>query len=466
MTKLSRILLILSACIVVLAACNTKTQVPKTILCGIITGPNDTYATIKNENFSDTIEVDNSGAFHIDLSIESSGYLVFAHGKEITTMFLEPGDSVYLTINTAEFDESVTYSGTGAEKNNYLAKNFLEEEKQSPDFYMLFSLPVDSFTAFVDSVMTSKINAINEYTFEEDFMEAQRTGFLLDNSVSKFIYPSYHEYFTSGEKVELPQDWYDFISLIDINDDLIKTMKSYNTYLDQLIGYEAENLLADDSVLASRSHKETLSSLMVINNIIDNVESRNDLLYQYMNEHVMYNSINDIGPLLKDFENLCSDSLYTSKIKTEIAKWDALKEGNVAPVFTASDLEGKNYSLTDFLGKYVYVDVWATWCGPCKREIPYLKSLIDEFAGKNVVFMSVSVDNTQEPWREMLSKDDDVHGMQLYAEGAWKSSLATDYLVRSIPRFILIDREGKIIDVNAPRPSENINEVLSQLEGI
>jgi len=169
--------------------------------------------------------------------------------------------------------------------------------------------------------------------------------------------------------------------------------------------------------------------------------------------------------LLNDFNSFCTDTALTLKIKNEIAIWDNLAQGKAAPVFTYSDINGKEYSLSDFLGKYVYVDVWATWCAPCKREIPYLKEIIEEFKDKNIVFMSVSVDNTMEPWKEMLEKDE-MHGLQLYAEGAWKSSIVKDYMISGIPRFILIDTEGKIIDVRASRPSGDIKEILYSLEHI
>ncbi|SMO74634.1 TlpA family protein disulfide reductase [Solitalea koreensis] len=129
------------------------------------------------------------------------------------------------------------------------------------------------------------------------------------------------------------------------------------------------------------------------------------------------------------------------------------KPGEKAINFTYPDAAGKQVSLTDFKGKIVLVDVWATWCGPCKRELPSLKQLEQEFHGKDVVFLSVSVDEDKdkEKWLKMI-KDEQLGGVQLFASG-W-SQIAQAYGIKGIPRFMLFDRNGNVINVDAPRPSD------------
>lgn len=129
------------------------------------------------------------------------------------------------------------------------------------------------------------------------------------------------------------------------------------------------------------------------------------------------------------------------------------KPGGQAANFTYPDASGKKVSLTDFKGKLVLVDVWATWCGPCKAQIPALKELEKAMHGKDIVFLSVSVDEDKdfEVWKKMVA-DEGLGGVQLFASG-W-SQIAKDYKITGIPRFMLFDKEGKIITVDAPRPSE------------
>ncbi len=135
------------------------------------------------------------------------------------------------------------------------------------------------------------------------------------------------------------------------------------------------------------------------------------------------------------------------------AKLYETKEGGVAANFTYPDANGKMISLSDFKGKVVLVDVWATWCGPCKQQIPFMKKLEEELHGEDVVFLSVSVDEDKdkEKWKQMII-DEKLGGIHIFASG-W-SKITKDYKITGIPRFMLFDKKGNIISTNAPRPSD------------
>ncbi|UCE93567.1 MAG: redoxin family protein [Flavobacteriaceae bacterium] len=142
-----------------------------------------------------------------------------------------------------------------------------------------------------------------------------------------------------------------------------------------------------------------------------------------------------------------------------------LKKGDPSPGFNYPDQFGKNVSLEDLKGKFVYIDVWATWCGPCKKEIPYLKEMDEEYKGKNIAFVSLSIDKMEnkDKWLTMI-EDEDLRGIQLLADNDWNSDFVTSYNIRGIPRFILLDDKGNIINSNAPRPSDpGLREILNGL---
>ena len=156
---------------------------------------------------------------------------------------------------------------------------------------------------------------------------------------------------------------------------------------------------------------------------------------------------------------------FQSNYENEHANYVGLNVGDPSPKFNYPDQNGNNVSLDDLKGKYVYVDVWATWCGPCKKEIPFLKEMDEAYKGKNIAFVSLSIDKMEhkDKWLKMI-EDEDLGGIQILADQDWNSDFVTAYNIKGIPRFILIDKEGNIVNSNAPRPSDpNLKEVLNAL---
>mgnify|MGYP003079600413 CR=1 FL=1 len=141
-----------------------------------------------------------------------------------------------------------------------------------------------------------------------------------------------------------------------------------------------------------------------------------------------------------------------------------LFKGQPAVPFTFKDITGKEVSLSDLKGKYVYIDVWATWCGPCNAEIPHLKKLEEEFEGRNIYFVSISCDDSRNAWERFVQVKQ-LGGIQLHM-GDDKSFMEA-IRCKGIPRFMLIDQYGKFLNANMPRPSDGKTlEILNTLPGL
>lgn len=119
--------------------------------------------------------------------------------------------------------------------------------------------------------------------------------------------------------------------------------------------------------------------------------------------------------------------------------------------FTYPDVNGKMHSLSENLGKVVLLDLWATWCAPCLAEIPALEKLEKELEGKDVVFISLSLDTDKAKWQNMV-KQKQLSGVQLFSNS--EPRFMQDYEVAEIPRYIVFDKNGKTVNFNAPRPSD------------
>lgn len=127
-----------------------------------------------------------------------------------------------------------------------------------------------------------------------------------------------------------------------------------------------------------------------------------------------------------------------------------VKVGDVSPGFSYQDINGKTVSLSDLKGKPVYIDIWATWCPPCRAELPYLKKLEEKY-GESIHFVSISCDMDKAKWESMV-KEQKLGGIQLHFGN--DQGLMQAYAVTGIPRFILLDAEGKVLSPDMTRPSD------------
>lgn len=169
-----------------------------------------------------------------------------------------------------------------------------------------------------------------------------------------------------------------------------------------------------------------------------------------------------------DFNNHFDEGLAELKSVTEkysldssyLRDFEARKstvKGTPFPDVTLTDTDGRAVSFSTFRGSYVYVDMWASWCGPCCKEAPYLQALEKEFAGNSAVkFVSISIDENTASWKKKMA-DLGLHGNQLLNKD---NRLAEALNVRGIPFFIIYDREGKLYMYNAPRPSNPETKTL------
>ena len=284
--------------------------------------PDSTYITVL-----DTV----TGNFSIEFDWDTTASVSFFHGMESTKMYLQPGDDIKLTIDTEQFDESISYEGS--DESSYYAWQYITNENS--DF--------PNISEAEDNVLDS-------------------------------LFDEYYKPF------------------------LVK----------------------------AESFKE--SNFIFYNSILDGIEGSKE---------------------------------YILNRRSALA---ALPQpGEAAIDFTYPDKDGNDVALSDFVGSVVYVDVWATWCGPCRAEMPFLHDLEAEYSDKNVTFIGVSVDveKDRQVWLDMM-EEKDMKGVQIFADG-W-SQITKDYAINGIPRFMLFDTEGNVSNLNADRPSsDDIRPALDAL---
>ena len=145
----------------------------------------------------------------------------------------------------------------------------------------------------------------------------------------------------------------------------------------------------------------------------------------------------------------------------------AAKKGKEDDI-TLQTVEGKTFYLSDFKGKVVYLDFWASWCGPCRAEFPFSKAMHDKLTDKQkkkIVFLYASIDENEDAWKKALEKLQ-LQGENGHLKPAQNAAIMRKLAVSSIPRYVIIDKSGKIVSADATRPSapETLTELLKLIE--
>ncbi len=147
---------------------------------------------------------------------------------------------------------------------------------------------------------------------------------------------------------------------------------------------------------------------------------------------------------------------------------DNLQEGAMAPNVKGQTPEGKSLSLADFKGKYVLLDFWASWCGPCRREFPYMHEALKASEGKdNFVILSYSIDSKQSDWVNCIAQNNlkHPHWIHISTLKGWNSAGIKLYGVDGVPHTVLINPEGRVVAFNL-RGEEMVTKIANILAGI
>lgn len=433
--------------VLALFACNEATEPsPDYVLfAGAISNSDASSLLVYSDDFKEEITVEEDGTFSDTLFIEENGYYSYRIGRESSSFHLEKGDSLHLSIDTKEFDETIVYTGNGAEESNLLAKRYLLNEELMPSAQVVYSLEEAEFLNKVVAIRTKNEDLIKQSKAKEAFKNQQLEDAKYAFAYALSNYSNYHGYF-SGNKDFTPSKDFDK-NQIDFalnNEDAFAYSENYK---DLVMSSINKRIKVDENTSFSEAAIKVLSQL-------EDGMIKEEVLAYYSRRLMSPDE-----DLSENYEFLMANTSDTATKAAYESKYEVLKnllKGMPSPAFTNyENHKGGNTSLEDLKGKYTYIDVWATWCGPCIREIPHLKEIEEEFQGKNIQFVSTSIDEADDhdTWVNMVSEKE-LSGTQLMADNAWKSQFAKDYGIESIPRFILVDPDGNIVSANAPRPSD------------
>jgi thiol-disulfide isomerase/thioredoxin len=374
------------------------------------------------------------------------GYYRLFDGKEFTMCFLKPDFDLLMTVNAKRFDETIKYSGKGADENNYLAKKSLLGES-----YVKFnswgynnSLDENAFLTSADSIYTSYLNLFNEHkhSFDKDFLKLESECLKIDYLTKIAFYESHHllenNNFTFSEKFPDP-----FKNIV-LDDEQLLLVPNYINFIILYLRRLWIDVRKKDSSL-----EFGVKLIDLLDSEIRNGMIKENIAYSFW--QMSYENVNNKELFYNKMIKLILNSEYLERIEKDHSALKQTEKGTVSPAFELYDINEELVRLEDFRGKIVLIDIWATWCSPCVKEIPHLEKLQNEYKDKNIVFISICVSDDREKWKVAV-REKNLLGIHLCVPDL-KHKFLTDYNVTGIPRFILIDENGFIIESHAPRPS-------------
>ncbi|WP_258099763.1 TlpA family protein disulfide reductase [Marinoscillum pacificum] len=451
-------LAILIVSIFFIISCADKVEEQKMVsISGTITNPKGETITFTHGELQVVDTLNELGAFTSKIDLTKAGRIRFKHGDEIGYLYAHPGDEISFTLDTDLFDETLVFQGDAADVNNYLASMTLLNDSLL-SFQDLMILEEDDFIRTQDSINNLKISYLKDL-LDKEFVEETKENLYWDTYTDRLDYEGSHEYYLQipMEDFNVSEGFYSFITELNIGDSSKLENKSFKRYVRGLVRYVSSEIRQSDN---SISYYEGYSQ--AVDSVVSLKPLKIELIQEVIIQSYAYLSEDFRSELIEKWKSWNPDTEKLSEISELVASWNKLAKGKPAPDFAYESIDGDTLSIEDFRGSVVYIDVWATWCGPCIGEHPAMEKLQERFKDQNVTFLAVSIDSTKEPWEKMVVAKK-LGGVHVFAPGAWDAQIMKDYLIKGIPRFVLIDQEGYIVDATAQRPSGNIAKDIEAL---
>ena len=352
-------------------------------------------------------------------------------------------------------------------------KDFADKHKELK--YRQFSLPWEDFDQQLHEVYEAKENIVTDAEGLSDDFKVVMKAHLFAGTIN--ILTTFESYYNFYQKEEGEEDFVvpgkeDMYSDAFAFDEVALVSSEFSRLVNGYITAEGVKALGDLGDTPWYSLPENWKKMYEWTKSDESIPDvyKEHMLSSYVSGLTMSLGIDGAWDIKEDFVNSFPNASSVESINASYAKWELLKKGKKAPNFEYEALNGEKVSLSSLKGSVVYVDVWATWCGPCIAEFPSYKALKKRLKdAKDVKWLYVSVDDAKdkEKWVKFLAKNE-LDGIQLFSGSGWETEITELYQIRGIPRYILVDKEGNIHSANAPRPSSGdlIYNEIQKLRGV
>lgn len=385
------------------------------------------------------ILIDGNGVGVLPLKNRKKGYVSLYYGPYSRLVWIDPNSDIRIDFDGATFAKGVTFEGSTAQINDYLNKSELQE-------IMIDDCKLDepAFMAKADSLLNENLRKLNEAQLPLQFVEMEKKRLTYFTYSAFTFYPEFYPRFSGDTTYAASKVYLDKVKELWVMDASCMDIKEYTDFLKNAIPLLARKEFPDLSPAIDRN-------IAFAEKNMDNGPIAEYAIHSYIYAYIKRNGLADLDKYRETYNRLVKDPQRKKSMEDLVQKWERIQPGNPSPDFVATDVNGKKYTLADFKGKYVYIDNWATWCGPCIKEAPFVQELEELYKEKDIYIVSLSCDADRGAWEKHMAKDNK-EGIQIILDEG--STFLEDYMIVGIPHFLMLDKEGKILNAQMSRPSD------------
>ncbi len=462
---IQKILIPLFACILITSCGSDGSNSDTTVISGQIINPKGTYITLTNTKFlRDTISIDENGFFSHKFFQEKEGLFSFNHG-ELQYLYLQPGDSILFRINTLEFDESLAFSGKGAEKNNYLIEQFLKNEKFNTTLPEHFKLEPKEFEEIISEEKKNKSQFLKTFNKDNHF---SKSFLKLAESTINYNYYSQKELYTRNKNntynqasFKFPKDFYKYRSTVDFNNTSLSNYYAYYSFLNRYfdnVAFDRCKKIKPNTEYNREAFLQVKHKLELIDESIKNENLHNHILTSTVRRYLLNaDNSEEETKIIALYNSLDRDKADQDYIKQYAKNSSRINAGNKVSNLMLVNLENESVMLNDIMKQHTVLYFWSS------KNIKHVKeihSTVAELKRKfpEYHFIGINKDTNFKDWKKVVTNSAYNDEFEYQFEDP---KLATNaLLINSNNKALILDKNGIILEGNSHIFNQNFENKL------
>lgn len=416
----------------------------------IILEINKRYINNTVEEYSAALNAESN--FGVACRIEMPQLVTLKYGKNQCDLYLEPNDTLHVEFDSQTFPAQIGFGARGKD-NNILWQQYQKYFPHDPIIFKYRQYRKGFYYYKIHEDLDKKMHSTTPQDFwlllQTEWLEKQSLYDLFAKDKSRYLSP----YFSTFIQTEFVYDkWLKLLTYSDVYQGRHRLDSTAFRFLDTV-------LVQNDLSLGNEKYRDFVTAFVYYRcrHISSSDKSIYIQLYNYSKNYLegrtKYFTMANIlaialqkeqpETVLPIYEDFIKENPYYEldrMVLDPFQKASQFSAGTAAPNFTLYDTQGNKVSLSQFKGKVVYLDFWASWCRPCMEKIEALQDFEPQFAHEDVVFLHISLDRSKDIWKNTV-QDKHLTGKHLFFDPSI-SQITTDYNILSVPKFFLITKDG------------------------